>query len=245
VAAKPIIDIRELDATYEGTELVLNHLSCALYRREITCIVGRSGCGKSTLMRVLLGLLSPHAGEVRLFDEELSGLTEEQFLELRRRIGVLFQNGGLLRSITVEENVAMPLVHHFRLPEPVVSEMVRMTLGLVNLTGSEHLLPDSLSGGMMKRVGLARALILEPELLFLDEPGAGLDPVNRAKLDQLLLSLRDVLSVTTVVITHELESIRRIADRVIFMDEGTVLFQGTAAEAEQCTQPQVAEFFGS
>lgn len=240
--AEPVVQVSNISVSY-GRDVVLKTLSCSIYPREITTIVGRSGCGKSTLLRTVLGLLPVIEGSVLLLGTETTGIQDEEAESLRRSVGVLFQYGALLRSMTVGENVAMPLVHHYRVPNDVAMPVVRRALKAVNLEGTENLYPDELSGGMMKRAGLARALILEPPVLFLDEPGAGLDPVNRKELDDLLLELRDSMAVTPVVITHEVTSIRRIADRVVFMDDGRVLYEGDVHGAEELDDVTVRDFF--
>lgn len=238
----PVVEVSNVSAGY-SREPILKQLSCSMLNREITCIVGRSGCGKSTLLRAVLGLLPVQEGSVRLLGTETVGIVDEEAEELRRSVGVLFQHGALLKSMTVGENVAMPLIHHYGVPEELAMPVVRRALREVNMAGTENLFPDELSGGMIKRAGLARALILEPPILFLDEPGAGLDPVNRKELDDLLLELRDSLAVTPVVITHEVTSIQRIGDRIVFMDDGCVLYEGPLRGVEESDNPMVRDFF--
>jgi phospholipid/cholesterol/gamma-HCH transport system ATP-binding protein len=205
--------------------------------------VGESGCGKTTLLKSILGLVPYREGRITLFGEDPRSLSERHFRALRLRLGVLFQNGALLNSLNVYENVAMPLEHHSSLPEPVIAEMVRSRLAMLGVAHAAFQLPAELSGGMKKRVALARALMLEPELLFLDEPSAGLDPVTSGELDKLLSSLRDSLGTTLVVVTHELRSIRSIADEIIFLDSGEVVFQGSLEEAESSEVQSVRRFF--
>lgn len=239
---EPVVEVSNVTVGYTR-EAVLRDFSCSMYHRELTCIVGRSGCGKSTLLRAILGLLPVQHGSIRLLGTETVGISDEEAETLRRSAGVLFQYGALLRSMTVGENVAMPLVHHYGVPEEVAMPVVRRALRAVNLADTENLFPDELSGGMMKRAGLARALILEPPILFLDEPGAGLDPMNRKELDDLLLELRDTMEVTPVVITHEVTSIRRVGDRIIFIDDGHVLYEGAVDGAEYSENQMVRDFF--
>ncbi|MBM4372219.1 MAG: ATP-binding cassette domain-containing protein, partial [Deltaproteobacteria bacterium] len=208
-----------------------------------TCIIGTSGCGKSTLLKSLIGLLPPAAGEVELLGEDLYRLDEGERDRVLGRLGVMFQNGALLGSMTVEENVLIPLREAARLPEPVLRSSARLRLRQVGLEHASRLLPSELSGGMRKRAALARALILDPPLLFCDEPGAGLDPVTGARLDDLILTLREVLDITVVVVTHELHSIRRIADSIVMLGRGRLLFQGSREEALASDSPDLRAFF--
>jgi phospholipid/cholesterol/gamma-HCH transport system ATP-binding protein len=241
--AQTVVEVRSLRAVY-GERVVLEGVDVEARRGEIHVVLGGSGCGKSTLMRHMIGLAEPASGSVRLLGSELGGLDEDARRGLLRRIGVLFQGGGLFHSMSVGDNVAFPLREHTELPEEVIEALVRQKLALVGLTDASRLLPAELSGGMKKRAGLARALALEPELLFFDEPSAGLDPVTSAALDELMVELRDRLGVTLVVVTHELASIDRIADRVTFLAHGKALASGPLAELRQSELPEVADFFG-
>lgn len=226
-----------------GGHTVLDHASCSVTPGAITCLVGESGCGKTTLLKSILGLVPFSQGRITLLGEDPAQMGETQFRNLRLRLGVLFQNGALLNSLNVYDNVAMPLEQHTALPAPLVGEMVRARLAMLGVAHAAFQLPAELSGGMKKRVALARALMLEPELLFLDEPSAGLDPVTSGELDLLLSSLRDSLGTTMVVVTHELRSIKTIADEIIFLASGRVAFQGTLSEAEESSVPEVRRFF--
>lgn len=237
-----LFQVEDLSVSLGGRR-VLDGANCAVSQGSITCLVGESGCGKTTLLKTVLGLVGYNRGTITLLGKDPAEMAEEEFRRLRLRLGVLFQNGALLNSLTVFENVAMPLEHHTHLPEPIVAEMVRARLGMLGVSRAAHQLPAALSGGMKKRVALARALMLEPELLFLDEPSAGLDPVTSSDLDRLLLSLRDRLGTTLVVVTHELRSIRTIADEVIFLEGGRVVFQGSLEEAAQSEERGVRLFF--
>jgi phospholipid/cholesterol/gamma-HCH transport system ATP-binding protein len=207
-------------------------------------VLGGSGCGKSTLLKHCIGLVRPAGGTVRLLGADLDALEGSERTALLTRIGVLFQNGALLGSLTIGENVALPLREHTNLPEDVILEMVRLKLALVEMSHAERLLPSELSGGMRKRAALARAMALDPELLFCDEPSAGLDPLTSAELDELLLRLRDRFGMAVVVVTHELASIERIADKVLFLSQGKVLADGTLAEVRASDQPEIRAFFG-
>jgi phospholipid/cholesterol/gamma-HCH transport system ATP-binding protein len=238
----PAAAVCSLKAAY-ARKVVLQDVTTSVERGEIHVVLGGSGCGKSTLLRHMIGLETPAAGTVRLLGRELAGLDEPQRTALLRRIGVLFQSGGLFNSMSVAENVAFPLREHTDLPEDVIEAIVEQKLGLVGLDHALHLLPGQLSGGMKKRAGLARALALEPELLFLDEPSAGLDPIAAAGLDELMIELRDKLGVTLCVVTHELASIERIADRVTFLASGRVLDRGPLEQVRESEHPEIADFF--
>lgn len=236
-----IVETKDLEISY-GDHVILSETNCSLYEGEITCIVGGSGSGKTTLLKSLFGLLPISGGSIRLLGADLASLGEAEFNRLLLRLGVLFQNGALLNSLSVFENVAVPLEQHTRLPRELIAAMVAAKLRVVNLPGTERLYPSELSGGMRKRVALARAIALDPEVVFLDEPSAGLDPENSVALDRLMKSLREQFSTTLVVVTHELESIRRIADRIIFVHAGTVLFEGSLEEAEAADIPALSAF---
>lgn len=237
-----LLQVENLSVQFGGRQ-ILRGASCAVEAGTITCLVGESGCGKTTLLKSILGLVPFGEGRIVLFGQDPQELSPREFRALRLRLGVLFQNGALLNSLNVYENVAMPLEHHTSLPSILIAEMVRARLSMLGVAHAAFQLPAELSGGMKKRVALARALMLEPDLLFLDEPSAGLDPVTSGDLDALLNSLRDSLGTTLVVVTHELRSIRTIADRIIFLDSGAVVFEGSLLEAEESDLPAVARFF--
>lgn len=237
-----VIEVENLVVRY-GERIVLDGLSTRFPAGEIRVVLGASGCGKTTFLKTLIGLLQPYSGSVRILGQPLGDFDGPQTMETLKQIGVLFQNGALLGSLSVAENVALPIRLHTPLPESVIKEMVSLKLSQVGLSHAAQLLPNQLSGGMRKRAGLARALALDPRLLFCDEPSAGLDPVTSAGLDDLLLRLRDRLGISIVVVTHELASIRRIADAVTFLHRGKMLFEGPLAEAEKFESGPVAEFF--
>ncbi len=233
---------RNLTARY-GTRTVLSDISLDIKRGEILTILGGSGCGKTTLLKHFIGLMSPAEGSIELFGKDWSALDEIERESIRARIGVLFQNGALLGSKTLAVNVAVPLEMHTNLTDDVIARVVRLKLHQVGLEYAAGYLPSELSGGMRKRAGLARALALDPELLFCDEPSAGLDPPTSQALDELLLRLRDNLGLTIVVITHEIASIKRIADRIAFLEGGRLVFQGTLSEAFDSNIEPVVHFF--
>jgi phospholipid/cholesterol/gamma-HCH transport system ATP-binding protein len=237
----PIIECRDVACGYDRP--VLEHVDLAVERGEIVALLGGSGCGKSTLLRSLIGLLPPIAGDVRLFDRSLYSLPRDERDGVLRRIGVVFQNDALFGSLSVLDNVALPLREASRLPEPVIREMARMRLSLVGLDGLGDRMPSAISGGQRKRTALARASILDPEIIFCDEPSSSLDPVIAAQIDETLLELRRLFGTTIVLITHELESIRAIADRAVMLVGGTVRATGTIAELSVARDPDVHNFF--
>lgn len=242
--SKPIIEVEHLTSGY-NEHIVLNDISLQVFAHEVLVILGTSGCGKTTLLKHMIGLLKSREGCVKIFDRDLTKLDELEYNRLLKKIGVLFQNGALLNSLPLYANISIPLEQHTQLPPELMDDLVRLKLKLVGLEEAYHLLPSQLSGGMRKRAALARAIILDPQILFADEPGAGLDPVTASGLDHLLLSLKDKLGMTLVIVSHEVESIKRIADRVVYLDGGKVLFAGSLQEALQTDVPEVQAFFSS
>jgi len=236
-----MLEIRNLVAHY-GSRAILKGVTCSLPRGKTTVILGGSGCGKSTLLRHLIGLLKPTSGSILINGQETTAMNEAEFDEVRKKMGILFQGAALLNSMTLADNVALPLREHTRLEEPTIQIMVRMKLDLVGLSGFEHFYPAQLSGGMKKRAGIARAMALDPELLFFDEPSAGLDPVTSAGLDELIIKLRDVFKMTIVVVTHELPSIFAIADYVVMLDLGEVLYAGPLDGLKASDHPRIRMF---
>ncbi|MEO7431755.1 MAG: ATP-binding cassette domain-containing protein [Dokdonella sp.] len=236
----PLIDVEKLEAWY-GRRRVLHGIDFSVQPGEIRVIMGGSGSGKSTLFRHLLGLQRPVAGSVKLFGVDIADISDRQLLDVRRKIGVSFQGGALLTSLTVGENVALPLREHTSLDESTIRIMSRIKLEVVNLGGFQDLMPSQLSGGMVKRAALARAIVMDPRLLFFDEPSAGLDPVVSAELDELILRLRDALRMTIVVVTHELESAFKIADTITVLDAGEILMTGTVAEVRAADNERIQD----
>jgi phospholipid/cholesterol/gamma-HCH transport system ATP-binding protein len=235
-----LIEVEKLEAWY-GRRRILNGVDFAVNAGEIRVIMGGSGSGKSTLLRHLLGLHKPRSGRVRLLGVDISNATEREMLAVRRQIGVSFQGGALLTSLSVGDNVALPLREHTNLDEATIRIMSRLKLEVVNLGGFQDLMPAQLSGGMVKRAALARAIVMDPKLLFFDEPSAGLDPVVSAELDELILRLRDALRMTIVVVTHELESAFKIADTITVLDQGDILMTGTVDAVRHCDNERIQD----
>ncbi len=236
------VEVRGLVARY-GNTTILDGVDFAAAPGEITVVLGGSGCGKSTLLRHSLGLETPAAGSIRLFGTEIQNIEERRLEEIRARIGVLFQSGALFTSMTVGDNVAVVIRENTDLPVPVVEQMVRMKLALVGLEDAIGKYPEELSGGMRKRAAIARSIASDPDILFCDEPSAGLDPVVATELDDLLLSLKELFDMTLVVVTHELESIKKIADRAFMLDDRRVIAHGTLQEVMHSADARVREFF--
>ncbi|OGW38058.1 MAG: ABC transporter ATP-binding protein [Nitrospirae bacterium RBG_13_39_12] len=228
--------------THYGNREILKNISVSIPKGMTTVILGGSGCGKSTLLKHLIGLLKPTKGNILMFGKDITLMKEDELNEIRRKMGVLFQGAALLNSMTVADNVALPMREHTKLNESTIQIMVRMKLDLVDLSGFEKYYPSQLSGGMKKRAGLARAMALDPEMLFFDEPSAGLDPVTAAGLDELILKLRNVFKITIIVVTHELPSVFMIADYVIMLDAGEAIFSGTLDELRASDNPRIRMF---
>jgi len=228
--------------THYGDREILKNISLSIPKGMTTVILGGSGCGKSTLLKHLIGLLKPTKGKINIAGNDITAMNEDRLNEVRKKMGILFQGAALLNSMTIMNNVSLPLREHTKLKESTIEIMVRMKLDLVGLSGFDAFYPSQLSGGMKKRAGLARALALDPELLFFDEPSAGLDPVTAAGLDELILKLGKVFRMTIVVVTHELPSVFAIADYVIMLDKGEVLFSGTLEELRASDHPRIRMF---
>src|SRR5881409_1684762 len=239
--AENIIEVTNLVRKF-GDRTVLDEISFNVHRGETVVIMGGSGCGKSTLLRHMIGSMKPTSGVVKLFGEEITTMKEHEIIRVRQRFGMLFQSGALLASLTVGENVALPLLQHTDKSVDEVEEIVKQKLQMVGLTGFEDLKPDEISGGMKKRVGLARALALDPELLFSDEPTSGLDPIMTAVVDELTLNLTKGTHMTAVVVSHDMTSAFRIATRMIMLGHGSIVAQGTPDEIRNSPNPEVQQF---
>ncbi|ATC64556.1 polyamine ABC transporter ATP-binding protein [Nibricoccus aquaticus] len=238
------IEVEGLAGGYDG-RTILQDVSFTVKRGEIFFVIGGSGCGKSTLLRHMIGLHQPTAGSVKYFGEDFGAADAARRRELLKGFGVLYQSGALWSSLTLRDNVALPLVEHTDLNRRDREEIVALKLAQVGLTGYEDHFPSEISGGMKKRAGLARALALDPAIVFFDEPSAGLDPVTSRKLDELVLQIREMLGTTLVIVSHELDSIFGIADRVIMLEREAkgIIAEGTPKElAAKSDDPRVQEF---
>ncbi|OGW84851.1 MAG: ABC transporter ATP-binding protein [Omnitrophica bacterium RIFCSPLOWO2_01_FULL_45_10] len=225
-----------------GDRMILNGVSLEIYKGETFVIMGGSGCGKSTFLRHLTGALKPDSGKVYLLGKDLTALNEDEMDKLKKRIGMCFQSAALFDSMTVGENVSLPLKEHTKLEKSVIDIVVKMKLELVGLRGFEDLMPSQLSGGMRKRVGLARAIVMDPEIVFYDEPTAGLDPIVAGVIDKLILDLSKKLSITSVVVTHDMKSVFSIGDRIGMLYEGRALQVGTPDEMRNSSNQMVQQF---
>ena len=232
------IEVRGL-VTHYGDRQILNGIDFDVYEGEIMVIMGGSGSGKSTLMRHLLSLEQATAGSMKLLDQDVSGLSTVERTELSKKIGVAFQSGALFSSMSVGENIMLPLAEHTKLDRLTMEIMARMKLEVVDLAGFEDLMPAELSGGMIKRAAMARAIIMDPKILFCDEPSAGLDPVVASQLDDLILKLRDAMGMSIVVATHELDSAFKIADRITVLDKGDILMSDTVEAIRNSTNERI------
>jgi phospholipid/cholesterol/gamma-HCH transport system ATP-binding protein len=238
---EPVLSLRKLRVSY-GEREILHGISFDVVRGETLVILGGSGSGKSTLLRTLVGLEKPSAGEIWIKGRDLAKISGAEMDEIRRKIGMSFQGGALFGSMTVGENVALPLREHTRLEDSTIEIMLRLKLQQVGLEGFEYYTPAQLSGGMKKRAAVARALAMDPEILFFDEPSAGLDPIIAAGIDELILELKRAFHMTIIVVTHELASAFLIADRMLLIDKGNILALGTTEEMRSSTQPRVRQF---
>ncbi len=238
---EPILEIRGVQKYFEGRQ-VLKDINLVVAPGETVVILGPSGCGKSTLLRLIIGEHAPDAGHVYLWGEDACCASPERLDRIRQRFGILFQSGALYSSMTVGENVALPLREHTDLDGPIIDMVVKMKLELVGLRDFENLMPSQISGGMRKRVGLARAIVRDPEILFYDEPTAGLDPIATSVIDQLVIDLRTKLGVTSLVVTHDMKSALRIGDRIAMLYNGEFIAVGTPEDFMDPADLRVRQF---
>jgi phospholipid/cholesterol/gamma-HCH transport system ATP-binding protein len=239
--SEAMISLRNLRVSY-GEREILHGISFDVMRGETLVILGGSGSGKSTLLRTLVGLEKPSSGEIWLKGKNIAAISSDEMDEIRKRIGMSFQGGALFGSMSVGENVALPLREHTKLENPTIEIILRLKLDQVGLSGFENYMPSQLSGGMKKRAAVARALAMDPEILFFDEPSAGLDPIIAAGVDELILDLKKAFHMTIIVVTHELASAFLIADRMVLIDKGNVVAIGPTAEIRASTHPRVRQF---
>ena len=239
--SEAMVSLRDLRVSY-GEREILHGIDFDVKRGETLVILGGSGSGKSTLLRTLVGLERPSSGQIWIKGKDIARISPAEMDEIRKKIGMSFQGGALFGSMTVGENVALPLREHTKLEESTIQIMLRLKLEQVGLAGFEYYMPSQLSGGMKKRAAVARALAMDPEILFFDEPSAGLDPIIAAGIDQLILELKKAFRMTIIVVTHELASAFLIADRMVLIDKGHVVAIGTTAEMRSSAQPRVRQF---
>ncbi len=238
----PVVAVEDLHKSF-GSQNVLNGVSLAVGRGETLAVLGRSGTGKSVLLRLIIGLERPDSGSVRIHGQDIAGLALDQMGEVRKKMGFLFQHSALYDSLTVEQNVAFPLLHHKKeMSKSERSDRVRALLAEVGMEDALAKMPSDISGGMQKRVGLARALALEPDILLLDEPTAGLDPISSAEIDDLVLKLQEEHNMASIVVTHDLHSAKTIASRLALLDGGNVVIEGSFEELEKSEIEFVREF---
>ena len=236
-----MLSLRDVRVSYGEVE-ILHGITFDVKRGETLVILGGSGSGKSTLLRTLVGLEKASSGEIWIKGKNIAAIPDSEMDEIRKKIGMSFQGGALFGSMNVGENVALPLREHTKLEDSTIEIMLRLKLEQVGLAGFEYYMPSQLSGGMKKRAAVARALAMDPEILFFDEPSAGLDPIIAAGIDQLILELKQAFRMTIIVVTHELASAYLIADRMVLIDKGHVVAIGTTAEMRASTQPRLRQF---
>ncbi len=234
------IEIRDLVVDF-GSRRILENISFDIHQGEIMVIMGGSGAGKSTLLRCLLGLKAPTSGHIHMLGTDICNASKKDIYKMREQMGVAFQGGALFTSMSVAENIQLPLREHTNLDENTIQIMTRIKLDMVNMLPHENLMPSELSGGMTKRAALARAIIMDPKLLFFDEPSAGLDPITSAELDELIIKLKESMKMTIVVVTHELESVFAIADRIAILGDRELIQIGTPHEIKASCDKRVID----
>jgi phospholipid/cholesterol/gamma-HCH transport system ATP-binding protein len=239
---EPFVEFKDVYKAY-GVKEVLRGANLTVYRGEVLVILGGSGTGKSVTLRHMLGLEAPDSGRVIVEEEDVTDLPEEDFYRVRKKFGMLFQSGALFDSMTVFENIAFPLREHTEMSNDEITRSVREKLDLVSLPNTEHLMPVDLSGGMRKRVGLARSIVLDPKMILYDEPTTGLDPITSQKINELIIDLQSKLNVTSVVVTHDIQSAFSVGDRIAFLNKGVFEWVGTMEQARDADHPVLREFF--
>jgi phospholipid/cholesterol/gamma-HCH transport system ATP-binding protein len=237
----PLLQIRNLRKTF-GAQTVLDGINLDVRKGETLTVLGRSGSGKSVLLKLIIGLQKPDSGSIRINQVEVTELKADQLDEVRKRIGFLFQYSALYDSLSVEDNVAFPLRRHTRLPDHARTDKVRELLALVGMEEASAKMPAEISGGMKKRVGLARALVMDPDLLLMDEPTAGLDPITAGEINDLIKELQRARQVSSVVVTHEMQTVREVSDRIAMLHEGSIRVQGTLEDLKGSHDALVAAF---
>ncbi len=238
---EPFVEFVDVHKAY-GPKIVLRGANLKVYRGEVVVILGGSGTGKSVTLRHMLGLEAPDSGRVIVEEEDITDLPEEELYRVRKKFGMLFQSAALFDSMTVFENVAFPLREHTEMSEEEIARAVREKLELVNLPHTEHLMPVDLSGGMRKRVGLARSIVLDPKVILYDEPTTGLDPITSQTINELIVDLQAKLNVTSIVVTHDIHSAFYVGDRIAFLNQGVFEWVGTMDEARDSDHPKLREF---
>ena len=242
IPGEPVLVLRDVHKSF-GAQHVLDGINLTVVRGETLAVLGRSGTGKSVLLKLIIGLENPDAGSICIQGQEIAGLGLNEMNRLRIKMGFLFQHAALYDSLTVEQNVAFPLERHTKMPASERSDRVKELLSSVGMEHDLNKMPSDISGGMQKRVGLARALALQPEILLLDEPTAGLDPITSGEIDDLVLKLQKEHALTSIVVTHDLQSAKTIADRVALLDKGKVVMEGSFEELAESNDDFVREFF--
>jgi phospholipid/cholesterol/gamma-HCH transport system ATP-binding protein len=237
----PPVVLRGLHKAF-GNQVVLNGIDMTVARGETLAVLGRSGTGKSVLLRIIIGLEKPDTGSVNIHGQEIAGINPGKLSEMRRKMGFLFQQAALYDSLTVEENVAFPLKHNTDMPESERRDRVRQLLESVGMESALNKMPSDISGGMQKRVGLARALALDPDILLLDEPTAGLDPITSGEIDELILKLQKEHAMSSIVVTHDLQSAKTIAGRLALLNEGNIVIEGAFSDLEKSDDKFVSDF---
>ena len=237
-----VVEIEDLSFSYSSGRQVLSKINLRIPRGQVVGIMGQSGCGKTTLLRMIGGALKPSQGDVRVFGRSLRGMGQEHIYALRRRMSMLFQFGALFTDMSSFDNVAFQMREHTRLEEPMIRDLALMKLHAVGLRGAAHLMPSELSGGMARRVALARAIALDPELMMYDEPFAGLDPISLSVIGQLIRKLNDALGATSIIVTHDIQESLKIVDYIYFVADGRVIAEGSAEEVRASLEPYVHQF---